>query len=133
VRLFLGTLFLSATETTLILVSLLTRQHDDHAVQEFYERLDTPLGEEHKLREAGFRADDLEGLDQEAIVVEAGDRDISRRLLLPDLLRLPRLLARGEAKLSDYKLDWIGIVGSIIFVALFLFGVERLGAMFRSS
>ena len=118
---------------TLILVSLLTRQHDDRAVREFYGRLDTPLGEEHKLREAGFQADDLERLDQASITVEAADRDISRRLLLPDLLRLPRLLARGEARLSDYKLDWIGIIGSIIFVALFLFGVERLGALFRSS
>ena len=117
--------------TTLIVVSLLTRQHRPRDVEEFYARLDTPLGEEHRLREAGFHADDLERLDRDTVVVDANDRDVSRRLLLPDLLRLPRLLARGEAKLSDYKWDWIGLFGGIAFVVLFLRGVEWLGALFR--
>lgn len=116
---------------TLIGVSWLTRQHDERAVNAFYTRLETPVGEEEKLRAAGFLADDLERLDREAIQVDAKDHDVSRRLLLPDLLRLPRLLARGEARLSDYKIDLIGIAASIAFVVLFLMGVERLGALFR--
>jgi hypothetical protein len=43
---------------------------------------------------------------------------------------LPGLLARKEAKLSDYKWDWIGLAGSIIFVTLFLAAVEMVGKLF---
>jgi hypothetical protein len=53
-----------------------------------------------------------------------------RRLLMADLFRLPRLLAAGEAKLSDYKWDWIGLFGGAAFVCLFLYGVSLLGLLF---
>ncbi len=115
---------------TIVVVSLLTRQHDKRAVEEFYARLDTPLGEEDRLRRAGYREDDLEALDREVITVEARDRDISRRLLLPDLLRLPWLLARREARLRDYTWDWIGLAGSVVFVVAFLLLVNWIGSLF---
>ncbi len=115
---------------TIVVVSLLTRQHNKREVDLFYARLDTPLGEEHRLREMGFREDDLERLDREVITVEAQDHDISRRLLLVDLLRLPWLIARGEARFWDYKWDWIGLVASIVFVILFILGVNWLGSFF---
>jgi Na+/proline symporter len=123
-------LYLIPGLVTIVFVSLLTRQHNKREVDLFYARLDTPLGEEGELRRAGFREDDLEGLDREVITVEAQDHDASRRLLLPDLLRLPWLLKRGEAKLSDYKWDFIGVVASVAFVILFIMGVNWLGSLF---
>ena len=108
-------------------VSLLTRQHDDHSVDEFYCRLDTPVGHEHRIREAGFQVDELERLDQEAPdttgINEGHARD---RLLIVDILRLPKLLRSGEARLRDYRTDFIGIIACIAFVLLFLFGVDSL-------
>lgn len=124
-------LYLLPGLATLIVVSLLTKQHDQKKVDEFYARLDTPVGDEHKLREMGYLEDDLEGLDGEVITVEERDRDVSKRLLLPDLLRLPKLLIKGEAKLSDYKVDLIGLVASIAFVVLFIMFIEWLGSFFR--
>ncbi len=115
---------------TIFGVSLLTRQHNQKAVDEFYARLDTPLGEEQSLSQAGYHADDLDRLDEEAPTVDAKDHDVSKRLLLPDLLRLPWLLARGEAKLWDYKWDWIGVTASVAFVILFLMGVNWIGSFF---
>lgn len=89
-----------------------------------------PLGEEKKLREGGFHEDDLEALDHEVITVDARDHDMSKRLLLPDIFRLPGLIRSGEAKLSDYKWDWYGLFGGIAFVILFLYGVNCLGKLF---
>lgn len=126
-------LYLIPGLATLIGVSLLTRQHNPRQVEEFYARLETPLGQEHRLAEAGFVPDDLAHLDQEVIVVPEKDRDWSRRMLLPDLLRFPWLIATGQARWSDYRWDWIGLAGSVLFVAGFLYGVEALGALFRGQ
>ncbi len=88
------------------------------------------LGFEHKLRERGFREDDLEELDREVIHVDERDRQTSGRLILVDLLRIPKLIGAGEAKLSDYKVDLIGLIASIAFVILFIAGVQWLGKLF---
>jgi SSS family solute:Na+ symporter len=116
-------IFLFAGIVAVVAVSLFTRQHSEHAVAEFYARLETPLGEERKLREAGFKADTLEELDLAEIDAAAEDRDISRRLLLPDLFRWPGLILRGKARLSDYWVDLAGIAGSVVFIMLFLKGI----------
>ncbi|MFP4054142.1 MAG: sodium:solute symporter family transporter, partial [Phycisphaerae bacterium] len=113
---------------TIIVVSLLTKQHNQKNVDEFYARLDTPVGDEHKLREMGYLEDDLKGLDGEVITVDQRDRDVSKRLLLPDLLRLPKLLIKREAKIWDYKWDLIGLTASIAFVVLFIMFVQWLGS-----
>lgn len=119
-------MYLLPTLFTMIVVSLLTKQHSDHAVAEFYCRLDTPVGQEHKIREAGFEVDQLEHLNEELeIDVAQGDRQ--DRLLFCDVLYLPAKLMRGEARLSDYKWDWIGLFASIAFVLAFLFAVDALG------
>ena len=123
-------MYIVPTLFTIVGVSLFTRQHNQHAVDEFYCRLDTPVGDEDKIRAAGFTVDQLENLDDEKIVVAPEHRDVSRRLLMTDLLYLPKLLKNGEAKLSDYKWDWIGLVGSIVFVVGFLFAVDALGRLF---
>lgn len=123
-------MYLIPTVLTLVVVSLFTKQHNKRSVDEFYCRLDTPVGQEGKIREAGFEVDQLEHLDhkdpelnQER--VEKGSHD--GRLLLADLFYLPRLLKSGEAKWSDYRWDLIGLVVSILFVTAFLFGVDALG------
>jgi Na+/proline symporter len=123
-------LYLLPGLATIVLVSLFTRQHSEHAVKEFYARLDTPLGDEHKLREQGYHVDDLDELDGEGVVVEKRDHDISRRLLLLDVLRLPGLLKRGEAKLADYRLDWYGLFGFSAFVVLFIVFINWIGSFF---
>lgn len=105
---------------TITLVSLVTRQHDERSVAEFYARLDTPLGDEHKLRDAGFQADTLEDLDQHSVDAAAAKSIQSRRLLLADLFTWPQLIRSGRAKLSDYSIDLLGIAGSIAFIVLFL-------------
>jgi len=114
----------------MIIVSLLTKQHNQRDVDEFYARLDTPLGEEHKLKEMGYCEDDLEELDHSVIHVDEEDAHLSTRLILVDILRLPKLIKSGEAKLSDYKIDFIGLAASVAFVLLFLFGVQMLGKLF---
>ncbi len=119
-------MYLIPTLGILVIVSLLTRQHDDHAVAEFYCRLDTPVGQEHKIRAAGFEVDQLEHLNEQ-IDIDQPQSDTQERLLFADLLYLPWLLARGEARLMDYKWDWIGLFGSIVFVLLFLWAVDALG------
>lgn len=116
---------------TLIVVSLLTRQHDDRAVAEFYARVDTPLGDEGRLREAGFQADTIQNMDRFSTDAAEEDRDRSRRLLLLDILVLPKLLLTGRARLSDYWIDFAGIGGSIVFIAGFLWSISLLSGWLR--
>lgn len=104
----------------LVGVSLFTRQHNARNVEDFYARLDTPVGDEHLLVARGIKVDLLQDLGSDADVTT---RDPSRRLLFLDLLYLPWLLARGEVKLSDYKIDLIGVALTSAFVAAFIGGI----------
>ncbi|MCC5835328.1 MAG: hypothetical protein JJU20_11395 [Opitutales bacterium] len=116
---------------TIIGVSFLTRQHSEREVTQFYCRLDTPVGDEEKIRDAGFVEDNLIALDREAPAIE--ERKLtgrSDRLLLVDILYLPGKLRRGEVKLWDYRWDWLGVIGFAAFVYLFLMSVELLGRFF---
>ncbi|MCF7839029.1 MAG: sodium:solute symporter family protein [Candidatus Marinimicrobia bacterium] len=106
-----------------VLVSLCTRQHSLRSVREFYARLDTPLGEEHRLAAQGIEVDLVSELDGETIEVSRADHDISKRLWLLDFLTWPWLLLTGRARLADYKVDLIGFFGVIAFVALFVWGM----------
>lgn len=115
---------------TMITISYLTKQHNERSVEEFYARLDTPVGLEYKLRDLGFHEDDIEDLDYETIHIDKNDRQTSGRLILVDLLRIPKLLSSGEASLLDYKVDLIGFIASIIFIILFIMGVQWLGSIF---
>jgi Na+/proline symporter len=119
-------MYLIPTLTTLIVVSLFTKQHDPRAVQEFYCRLDTPVGDEHKIREAGFEVDQLEHLDHHDPNLDLSKirKSSQQRLLMLDLLYLPRMLIRKEVKLSDYKWDWIGLFSSLVFIVAFLLGLD---------
>jgi Na+/proline symporter len=110
---------------TMIVVSLLTRQHNERAVAEFYARLDTPVGEEQRLRDAGFEADQLENLDNERIV-GIGSKTGHQRLFLADMLYLPMRLWRKEVTLKDYAVDLWGIAGSVTFVIVFLLALQWL-------
>lgn len=103
----------------LILISLVTSQHDPRAVAEFYARAGTPLGDEQKLRDAGYQADSLEDMNQSELDAEPEDRDRSRRLLLLDLFTWPWLVATGRARLADYWIDFAGIAGSVLFIGGF--------------
>lgn len=116
---------------TIVGISLVTRQHSERDVSEFYCRLDTPVGEEYRIREAGFVEDNLIALDREAPTIEKGIRtDRKDRLLMADILYLPGKLWRGEVRLGDYRWDWIGVFGFAAFVYLFLMGIELLSRIF---
>ncbi|MFM2090036.1 MAG: hypothetical protein RLZZ127_525 [Planctomycetota bacterium] len=112
----------------LVVGSLLSRQHDTRSVEEFYARLDTPVGDEQQLVARGIKVDMLQDLGSDADVTT---RDPSRRLLFLDLLYLPWLLTRGQARISDYRIDLIGIVLSGAFVAAFIGGILALLAWLR--
>ena len=120
-------MFLLPALFIMIVVSLFTKQHNQHAVDEFYCRLDTAVGDEQKIRDAGFKVDRLEELNSEVASQDSGAPVKRERLILCDLFYLPRLLRSGEAKWSDYKTDLIGIVASIIFVIGFVYAVHILG------
>ena len=56
------TMFLLPALLIMIVVSLFTKQHNQlNAVDEFYCRLDTAVGDEQKIRDAGFKVDRLRG------------------------------------------------------------------------
>jgi SSS family solute:Na+ symporter len=119
-------IYLITGVVVLIAVSLLTPQHDRRTVDEFYARLDTPVGDEDQLRAAGYQADTLEELDKAELNADEKDRDTSRRLLLLDLFRWPRLLLRGEARLGDWWVDLAGVAGSVVFIVAFFYGIKLL-------
>jgi Na+/proline symporter len=124
-------MYLVPSLLTIVGVSLVTRQHDVRAVGEFYCRLDTPIGEEHKIREAGYTEDHLKRLDQknpEVALRTEGAR--TERLLLADLFYLPEKLRRGEVRWGDYRPDLVGIIGFSVFVVAFILGVEAIGKLF---
>ncbi|MGD0896599.1 MAG: hypothetical protein ABR915_02105 [Thermoguttaceae bacterium] len=121
-------LYLVPGIVTFVLVSLLTRQHDERSVREFYARLDTPVGEEARLREQGIEVDLLERLDGTAIAVSDKDHDLSRRLLLVDLLVFPHRVLTGKGGLSDYKWDFVGIVIVGLFAVALIGVVAWFGA-----
>lgn len=120
-------LFLGAGIATIVIVSLFTRQHDDRSVAEFYARADTPIGDEQKLRAAGFEADTVEELNKSELTADPADRDRSKRLLLLDFFTWPKLVLTGKARLSDYWIDFAGIAASILFILGFIAFVQQLG------
>jgi hypothetical protein len=116
-----------------VLVSLVTRQHDQRSVREFYARLDTPVGEEDQLRAQGIQVDLLERLDGKTIEVAQKDHDLSRRLLLVDLLTFPYRILSGQGKLSDYKWDFVGIGIVAVFGAALIGVVVAFAALGRGG
>lgn len=126
-------LYIVPSVLALVIVSLITRQHDPHSVATFYCRLDTPVGQEDRIRAAGYLPDQIENLDGDRSIISTHGNSRSdasgrvERLLLPDLLRLPGLISRGEVRLSDYRTDLIGGAGCVLFVAVFLLAVEVFG------
>lgn len=113
-------LWIGAGVLVLVVVSLLTRQHDERLVAEFYARAETPLGDEHKLRAAGFQADTLEDMNRQQVEAAPQSTAQSARLLLLDFLNWPWLVITGKARLRDYWVDFAGVLGSILFIGAFL-------------
>ena len=107
-------IFILPTFLIMIVVSLFTKQHDQKSVDEFYCRLDTPVGDEQKIRDAGFTVDRLETLSSQVETQEISEKARNERLLIADLFYLPKLISSGKAKWSNYKTDFVGLIGSII-------------------
>lgn len=123
-------LYIVPSLLTIIGVSLMTRQHSSRSVGEFYCRLDTPIGEEQRILDAGYAVDDLARLDNRDPEIEAKASTEGNRLLLTDALYLVGKLRRGEAKLADYRWDWIGLAGFTLFTVMLLLGIEWVARLF---
>lgn len=118
-------MYLVPSLVVIVAVSLMTRQHNLRAVGEFYCRLDTPIGEEHKIRDAGFSEDHLQKLDHKNPEIDRRNESLrASRLLLTDLFYLPGKLRRGEVRWKDYRIDLLGVAGFSLFVYVFILGVE---------
>lgn len=102
-----------------VVVSLFTKQHNARHVEEFYARLDTPVGDEHLLVAKGIKVDLLQDLGSDADI-ESGHKDPSKRLLFLDLLYLPKLLWTRQVSWRDYRIDLIGIAYTGAFVLCFI-------------
>lgn len=122
-------IFIIPSLASIILVSLLSKQHNSRSVDEFYARLEAPVGEEDNIREKGFEVDHLKVLDSHDPDVNVKPKR-TERLLLVDFFYLPKLLYRRKVRIVDYKNDLIGTIGFSIFVVAFLMSVQMLGKLF---
>ena len=111
--------YLPAGIFTMWIVSLLTRSEPKEKLRQFYTLLDTPVGEEKRLRAQGVEVK-LEGVSES--VKDKGKKpwflpgkgDDSDRLLLVDLLKI-----RSMFSWKRYRTDIIGfMVASLIVLAL---------------
>ncbi len=109
-----------------VVVSLLTRQHDERSVREFYARVDTPVGEEQRLIDQGIQVDMVETVGG-TVVVDPKHHDVQKRLLVLDLFYLPGLIWRREVSWRDYRVDLIGIAGSVVVWIVFFGGLYLAG------
>ncbi len=112
-------LLLLPSLAAIVIVSWFTRQHDARIVAEFYARLDTPVGEEHTLAARGIQPDLIDRIGGH-VAEDPSNHDVQRRMLVLDLLQLPRLLWRREVSWWDYRIDLLGILISVVFIAAFV-------------
>jgi Na+/proline symporter len=115
--------YLPAGFIVFIVVSMLTKPEPEHKLNKFYTLLHTPVGEEHKLVEAGI-TDVLLG---ESVARKVKDRSKSLEeqghgLLLVDLLSLPK-----KFNFEKYKIDIIGFTAASIMILL-IFALGLLSA-----
>ena len=111
--------YLPAGILTMWIVSLLTRSEPKEKLRQFYTLLDTPVGEEKRLRAQGVEVK-LEGVSESVkdkgkkLWFLPGKGDDSDRLLLVDLLKI-----RSMFSWKRYRTDIIGfMVASLIVLAL---------------
>lgn len=102
-------LYLPVGAVLLIAVSLLTPPEPSRKLDDFYLLLDTPVGQEHRLHEAGVEiklgASEQPGPGPgKAGQLKGGGGD---GLLIVDLLRLPKVFS-----LSRYRIDLLGFLGA---------------------
>jgi Na+/proline symporter len=93
-------LYLPAGFLTLIVVSKLTPSEDPERIRQFYTLLDTPVGDEARLRAEGVEI--VEGADEQDLSGSIS-RGVKQGLLIPDLLRLPQLFS-----FARYRVDLLG-------------------------
>jgi Na+/proline symporter len=107
-------IYLPAGFITFIAVSMLTKPEPEEKLNKFYTLLHTPVGEEHKLVEAGI-TDVLIG---ESVSGKVKDKNKSleeqgHSLLLVDLLSLPK-----KFNFERYRIDIIGFTAASIAILL---------------
>ncbi len=115
--------YLPAGFLTFIVVSIITKPEPEAKLNKFYTLLHTPVGEEHKLVEAGI-TDVLIG-ESEGRKVKDKDKSLEEQghgLLLVDLLSL-----RKKFSFERYKIDIIGFIAAL-FMILLIFAIGWLSA-----
>lgn len=126
-------LYLPVGFATMIVVSLLTKPENERLLDEFYTLLRTPVGEEHRLKEAGIETIHEAELPEVSIPksrasssTPAGDDTVAatrgESLLLTNLLSLHKDFSwrRYRVDLKGFIIAW-GIVAVLLLVA---FGIS---------
>ncbi len=100
---------------TCILVSRFTRREDSERLRQFYLLLDTPVGQEQRLRDAGVEIL-LEGRSEGRQSNSVGEVDNEDGLLLVDLFAL----LRGDRRFTwaRYRVDMLGFGAAAALAAL---------------
>lgn len=121
-------LYLPVGFATLITVSLFTKSEDEERLNIFYSLLNTPVGEEERLEEAGIviSDDELPGtrkkkiaLLDNRIALENGEG-----LILVDLLNLHKTFSFKNYKvdLKGFGISWVIVIGYLLLA----FGISKI-------
>lgn len=113
------TIYLPIGFISFIITSLLTKPEPEDKLNRFYTLLHTPVGEEHKLKEAGIETI-LDGVPVDKIKKE--DRKTSleeegHSLMIVDLLNLTK-----KFSFKKYKIDIYGFAAAVLLV-IFIIGI----------
>ncbi len=112
------TAYLPVGFLTIIFVSLFTKSEPEENLNRFYSLLHTPVGEEHKLREAGIDIM-LEGDSNPASAEGESLEENGQSLLLVDLLSLHK-----KFSFKRYREDIAGFGWAMLFViGIFIIGL----------
>ena len=119
-------LYLPVGVIAFVVASLVTPREPEEQLRQFYGLLDTPVGEEYRLKEQGIEIV-LEGDNIEQVRGQpVGLRERGHGLLLVDLLKLPKTFS-----FSRYRLDILGFLLAWALVATIIafgFWTSTIGA-----
>jgi Na+/proline symporter len=113
------TIYLPLGFLTFIIIGLLTKSEPKENLDKFYTLLHTPVGEEHKLKEAGIEMI-LDGVHVAKLVdkEKVNEESLEERghgLLIVDLLSLKK-----KFSLKRYKIDIYGFAAAVVLVFIII-------------
>ena len=140
-------LYLPIGFATMITVSYFTKPEDEDKLNVFYSLLNTPVGHEDRLKEAGIKVSDVDesDLDDATLIPDSDESDVAddipkakgktklldnnmalkngEGLLLVDLLNLRKTFSfkNYEVDLKGFGISWIIVMGYLLLAYLLSF------------